>query len=118
MPHDAQLAARVRDRLPERLAAREATAAGAAVGPVEERAMFGGLSFLVAGRLAVAVSGSGGLLVRTDDPAARAEPGVEPMVMGARTSRSWVQVAPGTVADDDALDRWLDRGLAAAAAQD
>jgi len=112
VPYDAQLAARVRDRLPERLAARETTRTA---GPVEERPMFGGLSFLVAGRLAVAVSGSGGLLVKTDDPEAREEPGVEPMTMGARTSRAWVQVAPATLADDDALDRWIDRGLIAAA---
>ena len=35
---------------------------------VSEKAMFGGLAFLVDGAMAVAVSGRGGLMVRCDPP--------------------------------------------------
>ena len=58
MVYDARLAARVRKMLADNPTVREQT-------------MFGGLDFLVAGRVAVAASGQGGLLVRVD--AARAE---------------------------------------------
>jgi hypothetical protein len=36
------------------------------------------------------------------------------MVMGSRSSRGWVTVDPGLLADDVALREWLDRGVAAA----
>ena len=44
------------------------------------------------------------------------EDGVEPMVMGGRVSRGWVHVAPRMLDDDIALERWLERGVAAARA--
>ena len=54
---------------------------------VSERAMFGGLAFLVGGHMAVAASGQGGLLVRVD-PAGSDEllstGGAVPMEMGGR----------------------------------
>jgi TfoX/Sxy family transcriptional regulator of competence genes len=55
MAYDEELADRVR------VAVRGA-------GVVEEKKMFGGLSFLVDGHLAVAASGQGGLLVQVASP--------------------------------------------------
>ncbi|MCY7396751.1 MAG: TfoX/Sxy family protein [Nocardioides sp.] len=100
--YDEQLAARVR-------------AAVAGSGEVEEKPMFGGLSFLVDGHLAVAASGQGGLLVRVavdelDDLVRREHVG--PMVMGTRTSRRWVHVLAEGVHTDEQLDEWVERGLA------
>jgi TfoX/Sxy family transcriptional regulator of competence genes len=83
-----------------------------------EKRMFGGTGFMVDGALACSVSVRG-LLVRVgpehqDDLVASL--GVEPMVMGGRRSRGWVHVAPEVVADDAALDEWVDRGVTAARA--
>jgi TfoX/Sxy family transcriptional regulator of competence genes len=104
MAYDEQLAARVRTVLePE--------------GPVVEKRMFGGLAMLVAGHMAVCVSGRGGLLVRVGDDAAgdalvAADPEhVAPMVMGGQSSRSWLEVAAPALADDEDLERWVRRGL-------
>ena len=108
MAHDEQLADRVR---------RAVSGAGA----VEEKRMFGGLSFLVDGHLAVAVSGQGGLLVQVTDAerdALLAEPHVAPMVMGGRESRSWLHVQEQAVASAEQLRTWVGRGLATARARD
>jgi len=83
-----------------------------------EKRMFGGVGFMVDGALACSVSARG-LLVRVgpehqDD--LLADDGVEPMVMGGRTSRGWVQVQPQVVEDDRALREWLQRGVTAARA--
>lgn len=88
----------------------------AAVGPAEERKMFGGLAFLVAGHMTVCLSGQGGLMVRVaadDRDALLGEPHVEPMEMAGRTSRTWVHVLDAGIASDDALAGWVERGLAA-----
>ncbi|QIM21179.1 TfoX/Sxy family protein [Phycicoccus sp. HDW14] len=90
----------------------------AALPPAEEKRMFGGVGFMVDGALACSV-GPRGLLVRTgtadfDDLVGRA--GVEPMVMGGRSSRGWVDVHADVLADDAALRGWLDVGVAAARA--
>ncbi len=93
-------------------------------GPIEERRMFGGLAFKVAGHMAVCLSGQGGLMVRVhrDDLPALVEEGpdgtVEAMTMGSRVSRTWVHVLEPALADDDALDSWVARGVAAVRALD
>ncbi len=54
-------------------------------------------------------------MVRVDPAmtdAAVAEPGVERMVMGGRTMDGWLLVATDAVADDEALDAWVARGVA------
>ncbi len=98
----------------EELAARIRTLVGD--GPdVTEMRMFGGLAFLVGGPMAVAASGQGGLLVRTD-----AEEGdalvlagrAEPMVMRGRPMGGWLRVAADAVEADDALAEWVRRGTA------
>ncbi|HEX6465299.1 MAG TPA: TfoX/Sxy family protein, partial [Vicinamibacterales bacterium] len=53
MPHDADLADRLRQFL-------------AGTPGLTERKMFGGIAFLVRGNMAIAASGQGGLLVRVD----------------------------------------------------
>jgi TfoX/Sxy family transcriptional regulator of competence genes len=102
MAYDEALAARIRDHV--------------AGEPVEEKKMFGGLAFLLRGHLAVAASGQGGLMVRVE-PAATgallAEPGTAPMEMGGRGPMDgWLRVSAEAVADDESLDRWVERGLA------
>ncbi|AYF79588.1 TfoX family protein [Nocardia yunnanensis] len=102
MAYDEELAARVRDAL------------GPDLPHAVEKKMFGGLAFLLGGNMAVAASGQGGLLVRTDPDtsASLVRPGsVETMVMGGREARGWLRVSTETVADDEALDEWVRRGV-------
>jgi TfoX/Sxy family transcriptional regulator of competence genes len=102
MAYDEELAARIRGH-----------AAGL---PVEEKKMFGGLAFLLGGHMAVAASGKGGLMVRvepSDTAKLLEEPGAEPFEMGGRGGmQGWLRVSSEAVADDDALARWVDLGLA------
>ena len=101
MPYDRELAERIR----------------ALVGgepAIAEKAMFGGLAFLVDGNMAVAASGQGGLLVRVD-PAETdvliAAPGVQLFEMGGRSMRGWVSVDDQQLQTTEALARWVERGL-------
>ena len=62
---------------------------------VTERRMFGGLSFLVNGNLAVAVRGSEGILVRVGPDAAEElerTTAATRAVMGARVMAGWLEV--------------------------
>ena len=80
---------------------------------VSERRMFGGLALLVGGRMAVAVSGGGGLMVRCDPadaPTLLREAYVAPMQMRGRDLRGWLLVEPGGCADDADLTRWVATG--------
>jgi len=82
---------------------------------VSEKRMFGGVAFLVRGRLAVSASGTGGLMVRVDpseSAALVAQDGVAPFVMRGRDMAGWVRVEADAVADDEDLRGWVDRGLA------
>lgn len=82
---------------------------------VEERRMFGGLSFLVDGHMAVAVSRDGGLLVRVDPSSSDdlvASGPATPMVMGGRPMRGWVRVAAEHLATKRQLNRWVGLGTA------
>jgi TfoX/Sxy family transcriptional regulator of competence genes len=97
MAYDETLAQRIRERL--------AGAPG-----ISEQRMFGGLAFLVDGRMAVAVSGQGSLLVRADPAEAEdlvARSAAEPMVMNGRPMKAWLLVAAADVAEDGALERWV-----------
>jgi hypothetical protein len=100
MAYDMELAERIRG-----LVAGEGTT---------EKAMFGGLSFLVGGNMAVAASGQGGLLVRVDPAdtdALIALPGVELMEMGGRSMRGWLRVDDNQVQTPEALAGWVERGV-------
>lgn len=82
---------------------------------VEDKQMFGGLAFLIAGKMACGVIGDE-LVVRMDrDDAARlleSEPGTREFDMTGRPMRNWVVVAPEAVAGDDDLECWVRRGEA------
>jgi TfoX/Sxy family transcriptional regulator of competence genes len=102
MAYDEALAARIRE-----LVAGEAG--------VTEKTMFGGLSFLVNGNMAVGASGQGGILVRVD-PAESAElvetTPAEPMEMRGRAMAGWLRLQPDDVEQDDDLAPWVRRGVA------
>ncbi len=101
MAYDEHLAERVRDLL-------------AAEDGVSEQRMFGGLSFLIGGNLAVAVSSRGGLLVRVGQDgfdAALERPGATPMEMGGRLMKGWVFVDPAELAGKRRLGAWVARGV-------
>jgi len=86
---------------------------------LSEKAMFGGLAFLVSGAMAVAVTGRGGLMVRCDPALAGelvAADGVDRMVMRGRELAGWLLVRPDLLDDDEALRRWVGIGRDGAAA--
>lgn len=88
---------------------REALAAADVV--ADEKAMFGGLAFLVGGHMAIAASGGGGLLVRcapAETEALLREPGARPFEMRGREMRGWLRV------DADDVGPWVARGVAQA----
>jgi TfoX/Sxy family transcriptional regulator of competence genes len=101
MAYDEELA----DRLRELLASQEG---------VSEKAMFGGLAFLVNGNMCVSASRTGGLLVRID-PAqtdnALARPHTALMEMGGRTMEGWLIVAPTGIRTKRELTSWVNRAL-------
>jgi len=105
MAYDEGLATRIREML------------GDQPGLAEQR-MFGGLAFLVQGNMACGVRGED-LIVRLDADAAESvqgEPGVRPFDLTGRPMKGWLLVAADGHAEDDDLRRWVDRGLAYAAA--
>ena len=98
MAYDEKLAARIRDLLE-----REPD--------LTEKRMFGGLAFLVGGKMAVAASGQGGLLVRVDPDRSEelvATTHARPMEMRGREMAGWLRVDPA----GDELAGWVERGVA------
>jgi TfoX/Sxy family transcriptional regulator of competence genes len=99
--YDEDLANRVR----EQLADEE---------PRSEKAMFGGLAFLIAGNMAVALR-DGELMVRVGPDAGDAaaeEPHASAAVMGSRRMKGWVIVAPEGLRTTAQLRDWVGRGVA------
>jgi TfoX/Sxy family transcriptional regulator of competence genes len=97
MAYDEALAARVRDRL-------------ATADAVTEKAMFGGLGFLVAGNMAVGIRGDD-LMVRVGPEgadAALADPHARRSFMGEREMKGWILVSPQS---DEELEEWVRRGV-------
>lgn len=81
---------------------------------VAEKRMFGGLSFLVNGHIAVAVSGNGGLLMRAEREEREqllAMAYVEPWVMRGKELDDWVRVGEEAVTDDASLRWWVSAGV-------
>jgi TfoX/Sxy family transcriptional regulator of competence genes len=80
---------------------------------VLEKKMVGGLSFLVNGNMCCGVTGMA-LMVRVGADGrqqALAEPHVRPMQFAGRALSGFVCVDPEGFATDDALARWVRRGL-------
>ena len=101
MAYDLELADRIRELLPFDH-------------DVVEKQMFGGLAFLIGGHIAVAVSGSGGLLMRCESEEWEellAQPGVGPFEMQGRPARGWIRVEEGGVSEDEELARWVEAGV-------
>lgn len=81
---------------------------------VVEKAMFGGLAFLVAGHMAVAASGQGGLLLRVDPALTEdlvADPRASRFVMRGREMDGWLRVDIDAGVSDDELGRWVAHGV-------
>jgi TfoX/Sxy family transcriptional regulator of competence genes len=99
MGYDERLAARIRDELGSQP-------------DVTERKMFGGLAFLVDGKMAVAASGQGGLLVRVDPQDSDklvATGKARRMEMRGREMNGWLRVDGGDVRTQRDLARWVER---------
>jgi TfoX/Sxy family transcriptional regulator of competence genes len=106
MAYDERLAQRIRSALRGR-------------DDVVEKKMFGGLTFMVAGRMAIGVVHDD-LMVRVGldgHDEALTEPGTRPMDFTGRPMRGMVYVASAAVATDADLRRWVDRAVRVATAQ-
>jgi TfoX/Sxy family transcriptional regulator of competence genes len=81
---------------------------------VTERAMFGGLAFLLAGHMTVAVSRNGGLLLRVGADgveAALRRPHASQAVMGSRPMSGWVRVSAEGVRTRPQVAAWVRRSV-------
>jgi hypothetical protein len=101
MAYDVELADRIREELIEEPS-------------VVEKKMFGGLAFMVRGKIAVGAHAKGEMLVKID-PARVDElttrPGAQRAVMGGREMRDgWLTVSPDGL-EGDALGHWVDMAL-------
>jgi hypothetical protein len=84
------------------------------IGPdpeLTEKKMFGGLAFLIRGRMAISASGQGGILVhvdpeRSDDLLATTT--ATTAVMQGREMPGWLRVSPEHLATDDDLSEWIE----------
>ncbi|MBO1754464.1 TfoX/Sxy family protein [Allobranchiibius sp. CTAmp26] len=105
MPYDTDLAERIRHLVEGSYG-------------LSEKAMFGGLAFLIGGHLAVAANSHGALMVRVA-PDRTAElldpPRVNHFVMRGRSLDGWLDVSAEAVGDDEALRGWVDLGVTYAA---
>ena len=104
MAFDEELAERVRGAL-------------AGVEGVTEKKMFGGLTFMLGGKMCCGVAGDR-LMVRVGPAAyddALAEPFAGPMDFTGRPLRGLVYVDRDGLREDEALSGWVDRGVEFAA---
>jgi hypothetical protein len=104
MPYDESLAARIRELL-------------ASEPGIAEKRMFGGLAFLIDGKLSVAASGSGGLMARvapeqTDELLNRHQLHAEPFIMRGRPIDGWLRVTAEGVKTRQQLKPWVSRSVA------
>jgi TfoX/Sxy family transcriptional regulator of competence genes len=83
-------------------------------GNVVEKNMFGGLTFMVAGKMACGGVAHDDHMVRVGPDghdSALGEPHTRPMDFTGRPVRGMVYVDPAGVASDADLARWVDRGV-------
>jgi len=81
---------------------------------VTEKKMFGGLAFLVGGKMSVAASGQGGLMVRVDPQdtdALLTKPHARPFEMRGREMQGWLRVDAEGLRTKRQLDPWVKRGV-------
>jgi len=80
-----------------------------------EKRMFGGLAFLIDGNMAVSASSKGGLLLRVDPAQTESflsAPHVRRFEMRGREMDGWLRLDVEALETDDALRRWVRRGVA------
>lgn len=101
MAYDEHLAARIRAVLAQEPG-------------VTERAMFGGLGFMIDGHMAVAAGSGGDMMVRVDPAGSHAllGAGVSAMVMRGKEMAGWLLADEKAVATDADLARIVGWGLA------
>ena len=102
MAYDEDFANRIREELAD-------------VDGITDKAMFGGLAFLLRGNMAVGIASTGELMVRiapegTDD--ALAKPHTRLFEMRGRSMTGWILVAPEGVKTKRQLGPWVQRGVA------
>ena len=100
MAYDAQLATRIRE-----LVVGESD--------LTEKKMFGGLSFLIGGNMAVAASGQGGVLVRVDPMQSDelvATTDARLFEMRGRSMRGWLRVDSEHLRTKRQLAKWVELG--------
>ena len=103
MAYDAALAERLRALLPDD-------------SPFQEKAMFGGLAFLLGGRMCAGVVGDRVVLWLGREKAAAAiarHPAAAPMDFTGRVMHNFIYLDPAGVADDAELSEWLADAVAA-----
>jgi TfoX/Sxy family transcriptional regulator of competence genes len=99
--YDEELAHRIREQLADEQ-------------QITERAMFGGLAFLLNGNMAVSASGQGGLMVRVapqDSDQLLEHPHASLLEMRGREMPGWIRVAPQGVHTKAQLGWWVRRGV-------
>jgi TfoX N-terminal domain len=99
--YDEDLANRIREQLADETG-------------VTEKAMFGGLAFLLDGNMAVGISSTAELMVRvgpdgTDD--ALTQPHTRLFDMTGRPMRGWILVGPAGFDSEADLSAWVQRGV-------
>ena len=81
---------------------------------LSEMRMFGGVAFLIDGKLAVGASGMGGMMTRIDPTltgSAVGEPHVRPFEMRGRKMIGWLSVDADALTTDDELLRWVEQAV-------
>ncbi len=102
MTYDDELAHRIREQLADQRG-------------VTERAMFGGLAFMLDGNMTVGISNGGELMVRVGSDAseqALARPHTRIFDMTGRPMKGWILVAVEGFATKRQLGVWVRRGVA------
>jgi hypothetical protein len=80
-----------------------------------EKAMFGGLAFLVNGNMSVAASSKGGLLLRVEPAQTMTlakKPHAKPFEMRGKPMEGWLRVDPAGVTTDKGLAPWVKLSVA------
>jgi TfoX/Sxy family transcriptional regulator of competence genes len=101
MAYDQDLAERIREVV-------------AAEPGLTEKAMFGGLAFLINGNMAVSASGQGGMLLRVDPEQTASlvsEPQVRRFEMRGRQMEGWLRIDDSALDSDHELRRWVSHGV-------
>jgi TfoX/Sxy family transcriptional regulator of competence genes len=80
---------------------------------VTEKKMFGGLAFLVDGKMAIAASGQGGILVRCD-PTKTVSADAQSAIMRGRPTEGWLRVTDDALRTKAQLRKWVKTGTESA----